>query len=1054
MKRILFGFASCLLFASLGLLATRASATAPRTYWQQHVAYSIAVTVIDSIHTLDGTLGVTYTNNSPDTLRVVYFHLYYNAFQPGSMMDVRSRVIQSRPVVDRIANMTPSETGRYDIRNGLTDNGKEVKWEVQGTILKVYLNEPILPGATTNLSMVYREQIPLLTRRGGWSSPDGVAYSMSQWYPKVAEYDAEGWQIQEYIAREFYGVWGEYQVAITLPSRFTVGASGTCTNPAEVGHGYERIATGARDGVAAPEPMKTGMTTWHFYANNVHDFAWVADDDYVHQWQTWQDTITIHSLFRRNVAGLWRNSLEYTLHALKTYTELYGPYVYRDFSTTEAGDGGMEYPQLIMITGRRGTLSLAGVIAHEVGHQWFYGMLGNNESREAFMDEGFTSYVTSKATERLFGRNQIVPGIERSWMDWFLPKFDNHSDNYRGYQSYAVTGYEEPLVIPHDWFREDIGAGQVYGKTQAILSMLEYVLGDSVFARGMKEYYYDWRLKHPHLIDFQKVMERVSGTDLDWFFDEWFRTTRTLDYEAKGVSTRDRGDGTFTTEICARNNDLAVMPLDLTLHYDDGTTGNATIPLATNHGGGYKKPEAGRLFFPGWDWVNPKYCDSIVTQKRVSWFEIDTSLRLQDLNRSNNDGHRWTSFHFPRGYWALWQQLFQNPPMDGYYAVVRPIVKYDALSGLNLGIGIKHGFNLLGSGDFKLIGKTAPKRIEEDGTSASPLWYDYIDGELKGTLPMRWFERLTNFSCVVEKSDGISTVSLAITKTIRPIYLTLGAEHTAGIFFEGQDRLNYAYPYYHGAWSNGKTRVAGLRYTFVSDGGHTRADAFMENSVWNSDQTFGRMRGKISTFVPVAEDVSFSFRLVGGTGSGDVPLQRLWNLGMANSYEEQSNDFWRTVTNIDSGMDRKAHLALEGGAGVRGYALAAVDTSAASQNAFAQTTGQHMLGFSTDIALPNPLASLGSFASSFSLVAFFDAGWTGNGNADLLNDLKTRLRTDAGVSIKIAILSWLPHQLEGVAEEYAKIPVLSVTFPLYLNHPLDDSKPIAFRWQIGLGTTY
>src|SRR5205807_1307989 len=209
------------------------------------------------------------------------------------------------------------------------------------------------------------------------------------------------------------------------------------------------------------------------------------------------------------------------------------------FSTTMAGDGGMEYPQLIMITGYRpNPLSMAGVIAHEVGHQWFYAMLGSNETREAFMDEGFTSYATTLAMQQQFGENQLVPGAERSWLDWFIPLTRNKSDNYRSYQSLAIEGYEEPLDIPHDWLRESVTEGQVYGKTQAILNMLQYTLGDSTFGAGMKNYYWEWRFRHPHLVDFKRVMEKTAHTDLDCFFDEWFRSTRTADYEAKDVCSK------------------------------------------------------------------------------------------------------------------------------------------------------------------------------------------------------------------------------------------------------------------------------------------------------------------------------------------------------------------------------------------------------------------------------------------------------------------------------------------------------------------------------------
>ncbi|MFI5202633.1 MAG: M1 family metallopeptidase, partial [Candidatus Kapaibacterium sp.] len=640
-----------------------------QAYWQQHVRYDIRVTLIDSIHTLDGTLSVVYTNHSPDTLREVWFHLYSDAFQPGSMMDERALAIHSAPVYDRIHKLPKSEWGIYWINwtKGIDVDGAPTKFETSGTVMRVALSKPLAPGDSVTIAFPFREQIPRQIRRSGWMSREGVEYSMAQWYPKIAEYDREGWQHQEYVSREFYGVYGEFDVQITLPSRYTVGATGQCMNPTEVGHGYDQIAAGVKAGLSEPT-ADTGMTTWKFHADHVHDFAWVADDDYLHEWMTWQDTITIHAFYKQWARPYWeKNALAYSLFALSTYSHDFGPYAYRNFSCTMAGDGGMEYPQLIMITGYRpNPLSLAGVIAHEVGHQWFYGMLGSNETREAFMDEGFTTFATTLSMNALFGDHQEYPGEAHSWLDWFIPKFSNKRDNYRGYQEMASQGYEEPLDIPHDWFREDATAGLVYGKTAAILNMLEYTLGDSTFFAGMREYYWEWRFKHPHLLDFQRVMEKVSHSDLAWFFDEWFKTTRTVDYEAESVSSvKNRSDAglLWVNKITLQNKGLAVMPIDLLLHLSDGTSEAATIPLAVNQHSDYHKdgyPKDGfNHFLLSWDWTAPSYTGTIYTDKPVSWFEIDTSWRLQDLNWLNN-----YSTLLPPGEWAVWKQLFVNPPID------------------------------------------------------------------------------------------------------------------------------------------------------------------------------------------------------------------------------------------------------------------------------------------------------------------------------------------------------------------------------------------------------
>ena len=1014
----------------LFLLLTSYFILPAKAYWQQHVSYDIHATLIDSIHTLDGTLSVVYTNNSPDTLREVFFHLYANAFQPGSMMDERALEIHSAPIFDRIHKLPESEWGKYWINTVQADN-QSVQFEITGTIMRVALTKPLAPGASTTIAFPFREQIPKQIRRSGWMSADGVEYSMSQWYPKVCEYDFEGWHHQEYIAREFYGVWGDFNVELTLPSRFTIGATGECMNPSEVGHGYDQIAAGAKQGLSMPE-YKQGMTTWKFHASPVHDFAWVADDEYIHEWTTWNDSVTVHAFYKTWVERWWqKNALAYSIHALSTYSELYGPYAYRNFSCTMAGDGGMEYPQLIMITGYRpNPLSLAGVIAHEVGHQWFYGMLGSNETREAFMDEGFTSYATTVAMNKLFGDSQEYPGEKHSWLDWFIPKFSNKRDNYRGYQQIASQGYEEPLDIPHDWFREDATAGQVYGKTQAILNMLQYTLGDSTFAAGMKNYYWAWRFKHPHLTDFKNVMEKTAHTDLDWFFDEWFKTTRTVDYAADHVSSEPVPNG-YQTTVTLHNNHLAVMPLDLLLHYNDGTSDAATIPLAVNKDLDYHK-DGVSMFFPSWDWTATSYTGTIITPKPVSSFEIDTSWRLQDLNWLNN-----YSGVAPVES-IVWKQLFLNPPIDEPYSVFRPIVWYGQESKLDFGFGTKFGMNLGFSGDAKIIYNT-------DRSLPINSWYNYLDAAFALNVPVDWLGRLSSLDLDANELYGISTIRASLTKVFRPEFWKLGGTQSASFYVEDQ-QLNSDgnYPVWHPQWGinyytnyfgytygvpNGMhTQVAGLKYSIASEGGETHFDMFGESSILNSDATFSRAEATFNSTISLLKDMSAHIRVAGGIASSGTPYQREFWLDRADNYEEQNAGFYRAVSSISEPFSQNTSMFINGGAGVRGY-----NAGNAAEGIF----GDQMAGANLDLNLPNPLSRVWGF-SSITPGLFGDWGWILNEN----------IREDAGIKFDVNILSWLPSQLHGVAEEYDKIPTVAVNFPLFESLPLDGKPNFAFRWTI------
>ncbi len=1044
----------------------------PSDYWQQHVSYTISGTLIDSIHAFDGKLSVTYTNNSPDTLHEVWFHLYYNAFHPGSMMHERSKSLNDRGVADKIDHYRKSDWGGQDISqvnytispqdmNAPPKPSMPAKYEITGTIMKVVLDAPLNPHQSVSISMPFFVHIPLLTRRSGWMNADGIKYSLAQWYPKICEYDREGWHHQEYVAREFYGVWGEFDVTMTVPTKFCVGSSGQCQNPEEVGWGYDQIAKGVRKGKVYPDSVaasgRPAMTTWHFKASNVHDFAWVAHE-YIHEWDTWSDTVTVHCLYKASEETAWKDAMPNTLFMLNHHSKKVGWYQYRNFTNTHAGDGGMEYPQLIM----DGSAS-SGLIAHEGGHQWFYGMLGNNETRYAFLDEGFTEFIEMTCQEAHYGRNQRINGEdERPWLSRMLiPETDTRRGYYSSYLDLATAGYEEPLTIPHDWFRESVNAGQVYFKTLSGLAQLEYILGDSVFWAGMKEYFRRWHFKHPTLNDFKRAMQDVSGADLDYYFDEWFGSTRTVNYGIYRVSSEKQDTGSYKTTVKLYNAGLAVLPVDLTLHYEDGSSGIATIPLSVNQGLSYKKPEAGRLFFPDWDWVNPWYEGSIATAKEVDWIEIDSSYRMMDLNRGDNT--RGGFWFFPKTEFAIWKQLQTAPPLSGLYGVFRPILWYEETSGLNLGVGLLAGNNRNASMDAKIIFKTNPRPILENKLQYlnTPL-YDasknaedmkYIDFQLKGDFHTKLLGNLTTLGYNFRKMYGITGINLSLEHIIRPTYLYLGPTNTLKFYYDYTDRgpvANPAYPVYGSLWSDGAVSTLGFRYTFVSHENATKFSfGYEKGGSWvDKDPVFlfyvsGDYRYysgtdiKISQAIPISGDLSLLIRGNASGRWGTLPLQKYFSLGSASGWENDQNGFWQGITSISNHFSTQAHFIDEGGAGVRGY------LHESSYSGF---------GLNSELSLPNPLHNWGWVTASFSPLLFFDAGWIGR--TATFTKVKDELMTDAGIGFKWNILSWLPWQLQGVAEEYAKIPTIGLYFPIYLNHPDDGKGNFAFRYVISLGTTF
>ena len=373
-----------IIFSSISFL----SAAQPDR-WQQKVKYVMDIDMNVQTNQFTGKQKLEYWNNSPDTLTKVFYHLYFNAFQPGSMMDVRSRRqgavngagVRSdwdSRVKDRILNLKPDEIGYQKILS-LKMNGKPQSFKVLETILEVKLDKPILPRSKVVFDMEFEAQVPLQIRRSGRDNPTTkVRYSMSHWYPKLCEYDYEGWHPTPYVGREFYGVWGEYDVSIKIDSKYILGGTGYLQNPDQIGYGYE--TPGAK--VKRPAGNKL---TWRFVAPNVHDFMWAADPEFIHKSRKVNDSVTLNLLFKPTnaTAASWEKILDDAARAFPFIEKTFGVYPYKQYSFIHGGDGGMEYPMATL-------LATPGAWLHEWMHNWYQGLMGTNESLYGWMDEVFS----------------------------------------------------------------------------------------------------------------------------------------------------------------------------------------------------------------------------------------------------------------------------------------------------------------------------------------------------------------------------------------------------------------------------------------------------------------------------------------------------------------------------------------------------------------------------------------------------------------------------------------------------------------------------------------
>ncbi len=581
--------------------------------WQQKVSYVMDVDFNIKKHQFKGTQRLEFTNNSPDTLYKVFYHLYFNAFQPNSMMDVRSRNLPDpdKRVADRIVKLKKDEQGFLKV-DGLKMNGRKVLHKTVGTILEVQLSEPVMPHSTVTFDMEFQGQVPLQVRRSGRFSREGIEYSMSQWYPKMCNYDYQGWHANPYVGREFYGIFGEFDVKLTLPSNYIVAATGVLQNAGEAGYGYS-----SSEPVARPEKL-----TWHFKAKDVHDFVWAADPDYKQISLQEEGVPVIRCFFQPGdkTTDNWQKLPVIMAEAFRFINKKYGQYPYPEYSFIQGGDGGMEYPMATLITGERNLVSLVGVSVHELLHSWYQGILGSNEALYAWMDEGFTSYAGNEVMNHLKAK-KLIPGETEA---------NPHMEEVKGYINFALSGKEEPLSTHADHFMTNTAYGVgSYTKGEVFLEQLRYIIGETAFDKGMLMYFNAWKFKHPNANDFVRIMEKSSGLELDWFREYFVNTTQTIDYDIEDM----RGK----TVIIRRKGNMP-MPLDITVRTKDGKEYKYYIPMEIMRG-----EKKGDRFFDrfkvmaDWPWTHPTYSLNIDQNIRdIEKLEIDASQRLADTDRENN----------------------------------------------------------------------------------------------------------------------------------------------------------------------------------------------------------------------------------------------------------------------------------------------------------------------------------------------------------------------------------------------------------------------------------
>jgi len=586
-------------------------------YYQQAAKYKMDIDVNAEKFTYQGNQTLQYTNNSPDELNVVYFHLYWNAFKPNSMMDQRvagqgkngdSRL--QKDGVSRLGSIPKDQEGAQNI-HWIRQNGKELKFEIQETVMKVYLSEAIKPNTTATFTMEWDAVVPQQIRRSGRNNREGVEMTMTQWYPKIAEYDYDGWATFDYVGREFHAPFADFDVTIKIDKDYVIGAGGTLQNPAEV-KGYDANAKIKAD---------KNKATWKWTAKNMLDFAWSADKEYTIKSFDVPEGPKVYFVYQNNErTKLWDEAQPYITKYFQIMNSRFGKYAYPSYAFIQGGDGGMEYGMCTMILGEAGDIEgLIGLMVHEGAHSWYQQMLATNEPLRPWMDEGFTSYAENMVMNQLFPPKDPVANP-------FVGSLD-------AYRNFVKRGIEEPAV----WLGDHHDNGTAYSfasyvKGELYLVQLGYIVGEENLTKIMKEYFSKWSMKHPTDRDFLHIAQKISGMDLKWFHHYWINTTKTIDYGIKDIQY----DAKSTT-ITLVNNSQVPMPVDFSVMTTDKKIVTYQIPM--NMTRTWKKSDAFGDFktLQYWPWTQKEYTFTIpYTKSQLAVLGIDFSQRLADVNLADN----------------------------------------------------------------------------------------------------------------------------------------------------------------------------------------------------------------------------------------------------------------------------------------------------------------------------------------------------------------------------------------------------------------------------------
>ncbi len=1036
-------------------------------YWQQDVAYKILAIIDEDSNMIHGAEVLTYWNNSPDTLNEVYFHLFQNAFVKGSHLHNLELANNVKPHLGKM-----EEAGLGIIPENIEVNGNTVKTILDNTIMKVLLPVPLYPGGKIQIKMTFRTYYDNgATRRrmqmyNAWGF---MHYNGTQWFPKICVYDRmHGWDTYQHLNKEFYGDFGLYDVTLDFPSNYIVEASGELQNRKDVLPDTLRQKLDIKNFATKKwnEPpsiiipyIKGQRKEWHFVANNVHDFAFTADPSF-RIGTTYWNNIECVALVQEPHAANWQNAPDYVSKIIKTFSEGIGMYCYPKIVAADAQDG-MEYPMLTLDGGYEP--NYRGLFVHEIGHNWFYGQVGSNETYRAAMDEGFTQYLTAYGLRHIDGENMVVTPSTNRYRNFFAePQNVLDRNVLNSYTLDALNQNETPINTHSDDFSSALNHGgnyrEVYYKTASMLYNLEYVLGDSLFATAMHHYFEQWKFAHPYFEDFRASIIQYTHVDLSWFFDEWFETTKTIDYAIGNIH---KINGTDSISIKFIRKGEMQMPIDFTVTGNNGKKYNFHIPNT------WFQKQTDATILPkwyGWGKLNKNYTAHVQIPTGIKSVQTDTTYRLADKNYIDNykGGIEGQKLMFESGL---------NTPIDRRHFrwYMRPDIWWNAVDGLKIGYKSTEGYlNTLQNRDYTIWWNTR-LLFEND--------YKSIDG--KG--------RYSTYSPISFTYNYLSAINVNTPKT----QLQYNIRYLDGLWFlkAGFNRLisenNTISFFAQTMWRN--TDAGGLSYLtdpadWSSVNGKPNSSA---NIVFNHRYSYFNGIGKFifTTRTPLlTNNFDYSYiqmeninshnlgklnirtRVFGRYGMGNnIPYESALYMAGANPEEQMDNKYSRSVGFIPMEWQGESrynvnHYQMGGGLNLRGYAgYFAPDTRGGTQ--MEAYKGRSGAAANLEIGFDNLIKLKPRITRNWlkcNLYLFGDAGFMEMSNFSLPNftinqpnsNYWSNLHADAGAGIAFTIRNWAVF-------EKAKPLTLRLDLPVFLNRPPYSNTDYAtLRYVVGVGRAF